>query len=229
MLKVEWLGLVEYGEGLERQARALAEVQARQAEGAGAHDRLLLLEHPPVVTLGRSSHEEHLLVSRETLAVRGIGLHEVARGGDVTFHAPGQLVGYPIVDLTARGRDVHRFLRDCEGALIDALAELGLPARRVEGKTGVFMEPESDAGPGAPERKIASIGVGVKRWVTCHGFALNVDLDLEGFDVIVPCGLEGVEMTSIEAERQRAGDANGSALAERARAVVAAAFERRFA
>ena len=224
-LKVEWLGLVPYAEGLTLQAEAL---EARHSGRAG--DRLLLLEHPPVVTLGRGAHEENLLVGREALAARGIEVHEVARGGDVTYHAPGQLVGYPIVDLRGRGRDVHRFLRDCEGALIAALAGLGLAGRRVEGKTGVFMEALPGAASG-PERKVASIGVGVRKWISCHGFALNVSLALSGFDVIVPCGLEGVAMTSVARELAGAGRAAEppSELDARVRAAVAEAFERRFA
>ena len=193
-LEVEWLGQVGYLEGLRLQEEAL---EARRA-GQGV-DRLLLLEHSPVVTLGRSSRPENLLVPREELARRQIELHEVARGGDVTFHAPGQLVGYFIVDLDARGqRDVHRFLRRVESGLVSALAELGLAGERIEGKTGVFMEREPGA-PG-PDRKIASIGIGVRHWITCHGFALNVSMDLEGFKVIVPCGLENVEMTSVVRE-----------------------------
>ena len=193
-LEVEWLGQVGYAEGVRFQEEAL---EARRApEGK---DRLLLLEHPPVVTLGRGSREENLLVSREELARRGIELHEVSRGGDVTFHSPGQLVGYLVVDLDAREeRDVHLFLRRVESALIEALSELGLATGRISGKTGVFMR-AAETNPGA-DRKIASIGIGVRHWITYHGFALNVSMDLAGFDVIVPCGLEGVEMTSVEKE-----------------------------
>jgi lipoate-protein ligase B len=166
---------------------------------------LLLLEHPPVVTLGRSTEAAHLLRSPEALRRDGIDVFEIGRGGDVTFHAPGQLVGYPIIDLDALGRrDVHDHLRRLEAALIDALESLGVPACRIPGWTGVFVDrarsPQSDG----RERKIASIGVGVRRWVTFHGFALNVSIDLAGFDSIVPCGLGEVEMTSVESERARA-------------------------
>ena len=193
-LEVEWLGQVGYAEGVRFQQEAL---EARRVRGG--NDRLLLLEHPPVVTLGRGSREENLLVSREELTRRGIEVHEVSRGGDVTFHSPGQLVGYLVVDLDARGqRDVHLFLRRVESGLIGALRELGLAAGRIPGKTGVFMRVEGNH-PGA-DRKIASIGIGVRHWITHHGFALNVSMDLSGFDVIVPCGLEGVEMTSVEKE-----------------------------
>ena len=193
-LEVEWLGQVGYAEGVRLQEEAL---EARRAPAG--KDRLLLLEHPPVVTMGRGSREENLLVSRKELARRGIELHEVSRGGDVTFHSPGQLVGYLVVDLDAREeRDVHLFLRRVESGLIAALRELGLQTGRISGKTGVFMRAE-ETNPGA-DRKIASIGIGVRHWITHHGFSLNVSMDLTGFDVIVPCGLEGVEMTSVEKE-----------------------------
>src|SRR5262249_10842845 len=123
-----------------------------------------------------------------------IPVHRVGRGGDVTYHGPGQLVGYPLVDLRARGGDVHRFLRDLEGGLIDGLAEYGIAAGRRAGQTGVWVGGE------ARPRKIASIGIGVRRGITRHGFALNVSLDLGAFAPIVPCGIAGVEMTSLAAE-----------------------------
>lgn len=158
----------------------------RRAQGGG--DILLLLEHPPVVTLGRRSRSEHLLWSAAELERRGIAVAEAGRGGDVTYHGPGQLVGYPIVDLTPRGRDLHAYLRALEEVLIGALAAFGLSGERIGGKTGVWVR-------GA---KIASIGVGVRRWIAWHGFALNVAADLSGFAAIVPCGLPGVAMTSLE-------------------------------
>jgi lipoyl(octanoyl) transferase len=217
VLDIQWLGRVPYAEALELQRKA---VEARLA-GAGP-DRLLLLEHPPVITLGRSTRPEHLLASPLELAARGIRLHEVQRGGDVTWHGPGQLVGYPIVDLEARGAaDVHRFLRGVEAALIEALARLEVPAGRVPGWTGVFAR-RGRGEPGA-ERKLASIGVGLRRWVTFHGFALNVTADLAGFADIVPCGLHGVEMTSVARER---GGAPGPELDRAAREAVAEAFGR---
>lgn len=188
---------------------------------------MLLLEHPPVVTLGRSTKPENLLCTPDELAARGVERFEVARGGDVTFHAPGQLVGYAIVDLSERReapRDVHRFLRALEDALIEALLAFDLVAARVEGKTGVFME--NDA-PGDRDRKIASIGIGVRRWISYHGFALNVSVDLSGFDVIVPCGLEGVDMTSVAAELMRSGRAVPPDLDVAMREAVREAFERR--
>jgi lipoate-protein ligase B len=214
-LCIEWLGSVAYAAALERQ---LAAIEERRR---GGPDRLLLLEHPSVITLGRSARPEHLKRSRADLAARGVELFEVARGGDVTWHGPGQLVGYLIADLAARGTpDVHAWLRRIEGALIEALGALGLAARRSPGLTGVFLE--SDDASGA-RRKIASIGVGLRGWISWHGFALNATPDLAGFDDIVPCGLQGVRMTSVA---EALGAAPTPALFERTRAAVASAFER---
>lgn len=199
--EVEWLGEVRYGEALALQDAAVAERLA-----GSRSDRILLLEHPAVVTLGRSTKLENLRESAEALRARGVDVFEVGRGGDVTYHAPGQLVGYPIIDLDARNRrDVHDHLRRLEAGLIDALARFGLPATRVPGWTGVFVDRSRSAVPTGPERKIASIGVGIRRWVSFHGFALNVSVDLAGFEAIVPCGLQGVEMTSVAREREREG------------------------
>ena len=209
------MGLVPYGEGLSLQEQAL---ERRRADPSSA-DQLLLCEHPSVVTQGRSTKPENLLLTPEALAARGIALFEAARGGDVTYHAPGQLVGYPIVDLAAReARDVHVFLRSLEQLLIDVLAEFDLPAARVEGKTGVFMTPGAA---GERLRKIASIGIGVRRWVTWHGFALNVSVDLAGFEVIVPCGLQGVDMTSMARELARTGRAAPPELDDKVREAIA--------
>ncbi|PYO66081.1 MAG: lipoyl(octanoyl) transferase [Gemmatimonadetes bacterium] len=183
-LEVIHAGRVPYGEALEWQRRL---AQDRIA-GRLAHDVLLLLEHPPVITLGRNSHAEHVLADGA-----GIEVFEIERGGDVTYHGPGQLVGYPIIDLTHHRQDLHWYLRTLEQALIDALARLGVAAERHPGYTGVWT--------GGGKRKIASIGVHVKQWVTWHGFALNVTTDLTAFDRIVPCGIAGVEMTSVEKER----------------------------
>lgn len=180
------LGQLPYEAALTLQRAA---ARARIA-GALPQDLLLLVEHPPVVTLGRSSKQRHLLCSAEVLAARGIELFEVERGGDVTYHGPGQLVGYPIIDLKRHKQDLHWYLRQVEGALITALAAGGLQAERSVGKTGVWTR----------GRKIASIGVHARDWVTWHGFALNVSTDLRAFDVIVPCGIDGVEMTSMSRE-----------------------------
>jgi len=182
-LEVIHAGLVPYDEALARQ-RQLAE---DRIAGRLPHDVLLLLEHPPVVTLGRNSHAAHVLQPA------GIDVFEVERGGDVTFHGPGQLVGYPILDLHAYKQDLHWYLRTLEQALIEALDVLGIPAERNPGLTGVWTR----------GRKIASIGIHVKQWVTWHGFALNVTTDLTHFDRIVPCGIQGVEMTSVEREGRR--------------------------
>ena len=184
-------GRVPYDRALDWQ-RTLA--QAR-IDGRLEEDLLLLLEHPPVVTLGRTARGAHVL------RPEGVDVVEVERGGDVTFHGPGQLVGYPIFDLHGPPyrQDLHWYLRTLEDALIAALAELGIPAERRTGYTGVWTR----------GRKIASIGVHVKQWVTWHGFALNVTTDLAQFERIVPCGIPGVEMTSVEREGGR-GTGDGS-------------------
>lgn len=180
-------GRLAYGAALALQEELVT------ARSRGGDDVLVLLEHEPVITLGRGARAENLLQNPAALARQGVQVVECGRGGDVTWHGPGQLVGYPIVDLAARGRDLHRYLRDLEAVLIGVLATFGLAGERVAGKTGVWV---GDA-------KIASIGVAVRRWVAWHGFALNVAADLAGFDAIVPCGLQGVRMTSLAAELGR--------------------------
>ena len=150
-------------------------------------DVLLHVEHPPTFTVGRSTRPEDLRSDAATLAGQGFELHEVERGGSVTYHGPGQLVGYPIVDLRPRGRDVHRFIRQLEQALIGALGAYGLEGERREGWTGVWLG----------DRKIASIGIHVRHWVTMHGFALNVATDLSHFRFVNPCGLDSEVMTSL--------------------------------
>ena len=181
-----WLGRVAYGEALELQ-RAVA--RARIA-GTIPQDVLLLVEHAPVVTLGRSSKDGHLIASPEFLAQRGVELFEVERGGDVTFHGPGQLVGYPIVGLRRHKQDLHWYLRRVEESLIRTLATWEIAGERNPGLTGVWTN----------GRKIASIGVHARDWVTWHGFALNVTTDLRYFELIVPCGIDGVVMTSMARE-----------------------------
>src|SRR5919202_1523415 len=205
-LLVAPLGLRPYSEALDLQ-RELA--RARIA-GELAQDLLLLVEHPPVVTLGRAAKERHLIVPRPALAERGVELYEVGRGGDVTFHGPGQLVGYPIIDLRRHKQDLHWYLRQLEEALIRALAPYGISGERAPAYTGVWTG----------GRKIASIGVHARDWVTWHGFALNVTTDLDYFDLIVPCGIQSVTMTSVE--RERAG-ARAPSIDEMG-ASVAAAF-----
>ncbi len=163
--------------------------QVRSARQAGAvPDVLLLLEHPPVITLGRGAHAEHLLLTSDLLRARGVELHEAARGGDVTYHGPGQLVGYPIFHLGEHGRDVHRYLRNVEEALIRTLSGYGLTGERVAGLTGVWVGNE----------KVAAIGIGVRHWVTWHGFALNISTELDAFRMIVPCGIRDRGVTSLE-------------------------------
>lgn len=186
-LRVIDLGRNDYAATLELQRVLCAE---RASPDHGLDDLLLLVEHEPVITLGRTTQPSSLPVPAGEIARRGIGVHEVERGGDVTWHGPGQLVGYPIVDLRRMREDLHWYLRSLEDGLIDALESLGIPADRNPGYTGVWT-----AG-----RKIASMGVHVKRWVTLHGFALNVVNDLSGFDLIVPCGIQQVVMTSVAAE-----------------------------
>jgi len=190
-LLVVGLGRMAYGEGLELQ-RAFAKARIDRTVD---RDLLLLVEHPPVITLGRSFRHENLPTSPEDLEQRGIEVFDIERGGDITFHGPGQLVGYPIFDLTEHKQDLHLFLRQIEESLIRTMAEVGIPAQRRDGRTGVWVE----------DRKLASIGIHVKKWVTWHGFALNVLTDLSFFDLIVPCGIEEVEMTSMQKElRERA-------------------------
>lgn len=150
-------------------------------------DTLLLLEHPPVITLGRAGREDHLLGSAGELSARGVEFVPSDRGGDITFHGPGQVVGYAVVDLAPRGRDLHRYLRDLESVPIRALAEFGIRAGRTSGLTGVWV---GDA-------KVAAIGIRVSRWIAHHGFALNVDTDLTYFDLIVPCGISDRRVTSM--------------------------------
>ena len=185
-LAVARLGVVPYAEALARQ-RALAE---DRIAGRLTCDALLLLEHPPVVTLGRGTRASSLPIAPELLTRRGIEVYEIERGGDVTYHGPGQLVGYPIFDLGAHRKDLHWFLRQIEEALIVALARFGIAGERRASYTGVWTG----------GRKIASIGIHVRQWVTWHGFALNVSTDLSPFDLIVPCGIPDVVMTSVAKE-----------------------------
>ena len=191
-LRVEHLGLRRYGEALDIQR----DLRRRRIAGELTEDVLLLVEHPPVVTLGRGTRPASLPIGPAELGRRGLEVFEVERGGDVTLHGPGQLVGYPILDLRQHREDLHWYLRSLEDVLIQALGPLGIEADRNPGRTGVWT-----AG-----RKLASIGIHVKQWVTLHGFALNVTTDLDLFDLIVPCGIPQVVMTSVAAELLREGD-----------------------
>ena len=190
-LLVADLGALPYAAALDLQR----DVARRRISGEIDQDVLLLVEHPPVVTLGRTAKAANLIASPEFLASQGVELFEVERGGDITFHGPGQLVGYPILDLKRHRKDLHWYLRQVEQALIEALAEFGLRGARVERYTGVWVD-AGDKG----RRKIASIGVHARDWVTWHGFALNVTTDLRYFDLIVPCGIVDVAMTSVARE-----------------------------
>jgi lipoate-protein ligase B len=188
-LVVRDLGVRPYAAVLELQ-RTLAR---QRLAGELTDDHLLLVEHEPVVTLGRGTRAESLPITAAELARRGILQYEVERGGDVTFHGPGQLVGYPILNLREYREDLHWYLRTLEEGLIHGLEALGIPAERNPGLTGVWTR----------GRKIASIGIHVKQWVTYHGFALNVNTDLSYFDLIVPCGIRDVVMTSVGMELGR--------------------------
>lgn len=180
------LGRRAYGEALELQR----EIAGARVRGEIEQDVLLLVEHEPVITLGRSAKDGHLLANPAQLARLGVEVFEVERGGDVTFHGPGQLVGYPIIDLKRHKQDLHWYLRQVEEILIRALGKLGIAAEREPKYTGVWTQ----------GRKIASIGVHARDWVTWHGFALNVTTDLTYFDLMVPCGIPQVTMTSVERE-----------------------------
>lgn len=179
---VRRVGALPYHEAWELQ-RDLA---ARRTSGR-IPDTLLLLTHPPVITLGKGGTPAHLLGTPAELARQGIEFVETDRGGDITFHGPGQIVGYAIVDLAPRGRDLHLYLRDLEEVVIRALADSGIAGGRAPGMTGVWVD----------DAKVAAIGVRVSRWVTHHGFALNVDTDLSHFDLIVPCGITDRRVTSM--------------------------------
>jgi lipoyl(octanoyl) transferase len=181
------LGLIGYAEAWELQKRVVASRKA----GAIA-DVLLLCEHPHVITLGRSGKRENLLASEHVLRQKGVEFHASDRGGDITYHGPGQIVGYPILNLGAIRRDVVWYVRMLEEAMIRATAEFGITAERVGGKTGIWVRA------GSTEEKLAAIGVHISRWVTSHGFAYNVSTDLRNFDLIVPCGIADRKATSLE-------------------------------
>jgi lipoyl(octanoyl) transferase len=188
-IAVRSLAVVEYARALDLQREL---VEERRAGAIG--DTLVLLEHPPVITVGARNRlgRSNILASAEELARDGITVFESGRGGDVTYHGPGQLVGYPIFDLRPDRCDVHKYVRDLEEALIIALRTFGVSARRVHGLTGVWVGPEG------AEEKLAAIGVRISRWITSHGFALNVMTDLRSFQRIVPCGILDRGVTSLD-------------------------------
>jgi len=180
-LESHWLGRIDYDAALRLQETTLAEIRS-----GACHGRLFLLEHEPVYTIGRTRDQSSLLAA----SLLPHPVREINRGGQATYHGPGQLVGYALIDLHHYGEDLHRYLRFLEQVVIDTIAAFGVTGERREGLTGVWVD----------ERKIASIGVGVRHWVTMHGFGLNVLQDLSGFQSIIPCGIPGVQMTSIERE-----------------------------
>ena len=180
-------GFIGYAEAFALQSRIVA---ARKVGAIG--DVLLFCEHPPVITLGRNGKRENLLASEHVLKQKSVEFYESDRGGDITYHGPGQIVGYPIIDLGAIRRDVHWYVRMLEEVMIRASAEFGISAFRVAGKTGIWVQS------GATEEKLAAIGVHLSRWVTSHGFAYNVATDLRNFELIVPCGIANRKATSLE-------------------------------
>lgn len=206
-IQVQRLGLVPYVPTWDLQEQLLAGTLAikaanRQAEAAGlppqpTPNHLLLCQHPPTYTLGKSGKPEHLLLDETALAARGATFHRINRGGDITFHGPGQLVAYPVLDLENFRPDIHWYLRVLEEAVIQTLAEYGLRAGRIAGLTGVWLDWEAGA---ANPRKICAMGVRCSRWVTLHGLALNVNTDLSYFRHIVPCGISDKAVTSLQAE-----------------------------
>lgn len=182
------LGTIDYAEA----HRLQKELQAKRISGE-IDDTVLLLEHPPVLTMGRSAKEQHVLAAPDVLAARGISVHEVGRGGDVTYHGPGQLVAYPIIDLKPDRRDVRKYMWSLEETMIRTCADFGLAATRVEGLNGAWIG----------NRKVGAVGVRISRWVTMHGLALNANSDLTHFDLIVPCGIQDKTVTSLTAELGR--------------------------
>ena len=182
------LGTVDYAAAHRLQKELQAKRIADQVP-----DTVLLLEHPPVLTIGRSAKEQHIIAQPEALEARGISVHEVGRGGDVTYHGPGQLVAYPIIDLKPDRRDVRKYMWSLEETMIRTCADFGLSATRIKGLNGAWIE----------DRKVGAVGVRISRWVTMHGLALNANSDLSHFDLIVPCGIQDKAVTSISAERGR--------------------------
>ena len=182
-LEVRTLGRVGFGDALALQN----DLRERRIAGETG-DTVLLVEHPHTISFGRASRPENAPISDDDLRSAGYEVFRIRRGGDVTYHGPGQLVGYPILDLAVRGKDVHRYLRALESVLIQTLGTFGIAAHRRSGYTGVWLD---------DRRKIASIGIGVRRWVTLHGFALNICCDLSRFDPVIPCGLTDARMTNL--------------------------------
>ena len=196
------LGIIEYGEAWQYQEsllKASTTIKSQRVKGETTDDtvhHLLFCEHPPVYTLGKSGDEAHVLISKEELAKRNIGYYPTNRGGDITFHGPGQVVGYPILDLEKYYTDIGKYLRSLEEVIIRVLALYGLKGDRSPGETGVWLDPDNKM----KARKICAMGVRCSRWVTMHGFALNVNTNLDYFTMIVPCGIPDKQVTSLEKE-----------------------------
>jgi lipoyl(octanoyl) transferase len=196
------LGTVEYGEAWQYQEsllKAATSIKSQRVKGETTDEtihHLLFCEHPPVYTLGKSGDEAHVLISKEELAKRNIGYYPTNRGGDITFHGPGQVVGYPILDLEKYYTDIGKYLRSLEEVIIRVLALYGLKGDRSPGETGVWLDPDNKM----KARKICAMGVRCSRWVTMHGFALNVNTNLDYFTMIVPCGIPDKQVTSLEKE-----------------------------
>ena len=185
-LEVIRLGRIRYGDAMKlMQERFEARLRGDVA------DALFLLEHEPVLTLGRSADESNILIDRKRLAEQGVEVYHSGRGGDVTYHGPGQLVGYPVIELPKDRRDVRKYVHDIEELMIRIIAEYGIEGGRLDGKIGTWID---------QSRKIGAIGVRLSKWVTSHGFALNVSTDMQGFELIIPCGLKDLGVTSIEKE-----------------------------
>ena len=197
------LGRIDYDEAWTLQRRLLDRMVAAKRSGKALPHLLLLVEHPHVFTLGKSGDRRNLLLSEAQLAVRGASFREIERGGDITYHGPGQLVAYPILDLDRFFRDLHRYLRLLEEVVITTCADYDVAGARVAGRTGVWVGPDARG----DERKVCAMGIRCSRWVTMHGLALNVNTDLTYFDLIVPCGIEDRGVTSLAAERGRIMDA----------------------
>ncbi len=206
--KILNLGLTDYKKALNIQLGLLDKRKNNLIP-----DTLILLEHPPTITIGRGGDLKNLLVSQSYLKDRGIYFEQISRGGDITFHGPGQIVAYPIMDLNSLGRDIHKYLRSLEHLIIDMLKNYGIKATGLKDVTGVW----------ANEKKIASIGIGVKRWITYHGFAININNDLNYYDMIIPCGLSKVMMTNVTTE-----SATGKVTIEKANDYIIESFSKTF-
>ncbi|TDI96152.1 MAG: lipoyl(octanoyl) transferase [Deltaproteobacteria bacterium] len=206
--KILSLGLTDYKKALNIQLDLLDKRKNNLIP-----DTLILLQHPPTITIGRGGDLKNLLVSQSYLKDRGIYFEQISRGGDITFHGPGQIVAYPIMDLNNLGRDIHKYLRSLEHLIIDMLKNYGIKASGFKGITGVW----------ANEKKIASIGIGVKRWITYHGFAININNDLNYYDMIIPCGLSKVMMTNVSTE-----SATGKVAIENANDYIIESFSKTF-